>query len=163
MVDEDCKDLDEIFEEYELIRTKYQLPDWNKLEEDFDVSKAFTEARGIILRDIRRKMNEKVSSYLHLLETFLNPQATPMFIMNVLKNLKDSDWEEIRRIYKELAKIQFKQILADTIYSEEKEAEIINEISGIWNNEKLNLAKIIRTLDKNYSENSNNKKKSYFG
>ena len=163
MVDIDCRDLDEIKKMFEEAKKIYNLPNWNNLEENFDVSKAFTGEGGIVLRDIRRKMNEKIASYLHLFETFINPQSTPMFIMNVLKNLDEDDWKNVRRSYKELASLQFKQILADTIYSEEKEAELIKEIYKMWEKEKKGIAEIIEVLDKKYSENSSDKKKSYFG
>ncbi len=163
MVEDTCRDIDEISEEYEMFKEKYNLPEWNSLEESFDISKAFLGDGGIILRDMRRKMNEKLASYIHLFETFMNPQATPIFITNALKNLEETDWSEIRRIYKKFAKIQFNQILADTIYSEEKEVETIKEIYSIWETEKNNLVKIIEKLDKQYSENSNNNKGNYFG
>jgi Glu-tRNA(Gln) amidotransferase subunit E-like FAD-binding protein len=162
---EDCceKDLNQIKKDYSALAKTYKLPSWTSLEEDFDVSKAFSGENELILRDIRRKMNEKIASYLHLFETFMNPQSAPMFIMSVLKNLDEKDWESIKRIYSEIAKIQFKQILVDTIYSEQEEAKLINFVSELWLKEKTEISKIISTLDKKYSENSLEKKKSYFG
>jgi hypothetical protein len=163
MVEECCRDLDEIKKMYEEARKIHSLPEWDSLEENFDVSKAFTGEGGIVLRDIRRKMNEKIASYLHLFETFINPQSTPMFIMNVLKNLEEKDWENVRRVYKELAGLQFKQILVDVVYSEEKEANLIKKVFEMWEKEKSEISKIIEILDKKYAENSLDKKKSYFG
>lgn len=163
MVEENCRDLDEIKKMYEEARKAHGLPSWDSLEENFDVSKAFTGEGGLVLRDIRRKMNEKIASYFHLFETFINPQATPLFLMNVLKNLEEKDWEIVRRIYKEFARLQFKHILVDTIYSEEKEAGLIKEVFKMWEKEKVEVSKIIEILDKKYADNSADKKKSYFG
>lgn len=163
MVDIEGKDIGEIKNIYLGAKEKYDLPEWNLLEEEFDISKAFTGDGGIVLRDIRRKMSEKIASYLHLLETFINPQATPLFLMNVLKNLNETDWEIVRKMYKRLAKLQFQNIIADTIYSEEKEAEIIKKIYTLWNDEKHEIVKVIQILDRNYTENLSEKNKSYFG
>lgn len=163
MAEEMDNNLDEAKKSYENVRESYGLPGWKNLEEDFDVSKAFSSEGGLILREIRRKMNEKIASYLHLFETFINPQSSPMFIMNVLKNLEEKEWENVRRIYKELAKIQFKQILVDTIYSEEKEAGLIKEVFEIWEKEKKGIVQIVETLGKKYEENTSEKKKTYFG
>jgi Glu-tRNA(Gln) amidotransferase subunit E-like FAD-binding protein len=163
MVEECCRDLDEIIKMYKEAKAVHNLPEWDYLEENFDISKAFTGEGGIVLRDVRRKMNEKIASYLHLFETFINPQSTPMFIMNVLKNLEEKDWENVRRVYKELARLQFKQILVDVVYSEDKEAALIKKIFEMWEKEKGEISKIIEILDKKYAENSLDKKKSYFG
>lgn len=162
---EDCYkgNLDVIKENYAILLVKYGLPSWIDLEENFDVSKAFSEGSELVLRDIRRKMNEKMASYLHLFETFLNPQAAPMFILGVLKNLEEKDWEHIRKLYKELAKVQFQQILVDTIYSEDKEAKIIKEIFDIWQKHKHEILTIIEILAKRYEGSANSNSKSYFG
>jgi len=163
MAEENCRDLNEIRKMYGGAIKAHGLPEWDSLDENFDVSKAFTGEGGLILRDIRRKMNEKVTSYLHLFETFINPQATPLFLMNVLKNLEEKDWRIIRKIYRELARLQFKNIIIDTIYLEEKEAGLIKEVFNIWEKEKFEISKIIEVLDKKYAENYLDKKNSYFG
>ena len=163
MVDIFDKDLDEIVKDYEVMAKEYSLPNWEKLDENFDTSKAFTGEGGIVLRDIRRKINEKIASYLHLFESFMNPHSTPLFLMNTLKNLEEQDWEKIRKVYKELAKIQFQQIMADTVYSEEKEAKLIREMFDIWEKQKQTIQSIIESLEKKYGENFNPKKSNYFG
>jgi Glu-tRNA(Gln) amidotransferase subunit E-like FAD-binding protein len=161
---EDYKtDLEEIKAKYELLKLKYKLPPWKELDEDFDVSKSFIGESELILKDIRRKMNEKLASSLHLFETFMNPQAAPLFIVNVLKNLEKKDWENIKEIYNEIAKIQFPQILADTIYSEDKEVELILEISNLWSRQKIKIAEILKILDKSSINTLDLKNKSYFG
>ncbi len=156
-------DLEKIKEKYNTLKKNYDLPSWEELEEDFDISKAFSVESETTLRDIRRKINEKITSYLHLFEMFMNPQTAPLFVMNVLKNLSESDDKNIKKTYGEMARIQFQQILADTIYSEENESKVIKETFDMWAREKVNIYKIIQVLGEKYKGSSVSKNKSYFG
>jgi hypothetical protein len=47
---------------------------------------------------------EKLSAYLQLFETFMNPSSPPVFVFGVLRNVSDDDKDLIKKIYKDLTK-----------------------------------------------------------
>jgi hypothetical protein len=164
-MDKDCKKiLEDVKVRYVTLKKKYLLPDWERLDEDFDISKAFIEdGEEFLLREIRRKMGEKISSYLPLFESFMNPSAAPLFIMNLRKSFDGKDIEKLRIVYKKIIKIHFKFLEADTIYSEEKEIDLIKEFFEMWQNEKKVVSEILQKVELHSEEDLSSKGSNYFG
>jgi hypothetical protein len=163
MSNEHKNEIDRIKADYKSLSKKYGLPGWTELEENFDISKALIDGGELILKDVRRKINEKIMAYIHIFETFINPQTAPMFVLISIKTLDEKKWEKVKGVYKELTRIQFKQILADTDYSEHGEAELIREMYTIWEKEKKVIKEVIEGMDREYGADSPISKTNYFG
>lgn len=149
--------------DYDKSKQKYSLPDMNKLSEDFDVEKAIDKEPFFLVREIRRTINEKLSAYMHLFETLINPTATPMFIFSALRGINEDTKEKIKDVYKKLSKLQIKAIKLDTIYSEQSEAEFIKTSFDEWQNLKGIIHGIIEKFEGNIEEYTNSKERGYFG
>ena len=80
---ESDKDIQEIEKEYNPLKEKYNLPEFKKLAEDFDIEKVVEKETSFLLREIRRAIAEKISAYLHLFETLVNPASPPVFVFNL--------------------------------------------------------------------------------
>ena len=104
MEDEDFN----LIADYDKLKQKYKLPEFDKLAEDFDIEKITEKESSFLIREIRRAINEKLSAYMHLFETFLNPTATPMFVFSILRGINEDDKGKIKDIYKTLSKLQIK-------------------------------------------------------
>jgi len=111
--------------EYERLKEKFKLPKFQEFAEDFDIEKIAEKETMFLLREIRRTMNEKLSAYLHLFETLINPSAPPMFIFSVLKKTNGDNKESIKEVYKRISRLQLKVMKLDTLYDEVKEAAFI--------------------------------------
>ena len=159
----ECLPLDELKKDYKKLQEKHSLPEFDKLAEDFDVEKAQEKETSFLLRDIRRAMNEKLSSYLHLFETFINPTSPPMFVFSLLKNADEKDKELMKKMYKEFSKVQIDMLKLDTIYNEEKEAAFIKDIFEKWQDLKKEISGLLEKLDKDFDLNNNQVKRGYFG
>ncbi len=157
------EELSDVKKEYLVLSEKHSLPRWKELEEEFEVSRVFYEHSELILREIRRKMNERLVSYLHLFEHFLNPSGAPLFVLNAIKNIDEKEREEVKEIYKKFSQIQFLHMSADTLYSEEKEVETIKKSFVLWNENKLKISKIINSLGKKYEVGKAKEKTGYLG
>jgi hypothetical protein len=159
------EDVEKLKEDYEAFRKKYALPDFKELEEEFDIEKAVEKGREskLILRDIRRIINDKISAYLHLFETFMNPSSGPIFVFSMIKNISEDDKKGIKEIYQKLAKIEITVLKLDTIYEEKAEADFIKATSKQWNEIKKEIMKLLEKFDKDFDTTISSTSRGYFG
>lgn len=157
------KSVKELEEEYQKLEKKFQLPKFEKLIEDFDVDKIVEKEGGIMIRDVRRVINDKLSAYLHLFETLLHPSSPPMFVMTFLKNTTEDDKKAIREVYKELSKMQMANIKLDTVFNEKNEADFIKNSFNSWQSIKKRIYALVEIFEKEFEKNAEVKEKSYFG
>ena len=148
---------------YNKLKQEHNLPEFEKLAEDFDIEKIFDKEPLFLVREIRRTISEKLSAYMHLFETLINPSAPSMFIFSVLRGVKEEDKELIRELYKKLSKSQIEVMKLDTIYSEQGEIKFIKDIFTEWQDLKKTIYGIIENLDKNIEKDNVSKKQGYFG
>jgi len=160
---EDKSSLQELKEKYELKRQPYNLPDFAKFGEDFDVEKASEKETDFIIREIRRIVIEKISAYIHLFETILNPSSGSLLIFSVIKNLDYDDKKEIKEIYKKLAAMEITAMKLDTIYNENAEAEFVVKAFCEWQGIKLKIHKIFEKFDKELDINGSSVSSGYLG
>ena len=149
-------------EEYELLKMKYDLPEFELITQDFDVEKLYDKETLFLAREIRRVINEKITGYTHLFETLINPASPPMFVFQVLKNVSAQDREIMQSLYKVLSKIQLKTMKLDTIYSEKNEIDFINNTFRTWQKIKLKIYGLFESFEKKFENGSISKKQSYF-
>jgi hypothetical protein len=150
-------------EDYKKVEEKFELPSFDKLEEDFDMEKILDKEEGILIRDVRRVILEKLSGYLHLFETLINPTSPPVFVFSFMKNLSEQDKKEIKEIYKELSRLQIETIKLDTIFDEKKEANFIKNAYSQWQNLKKRIYGLVEIFEKEFEKSNETKEKSYFG
>jgi len=148
---------------YSELEKKYGLPEFRKMAEDFDIEKTFEKEPTFLVREIRRVISEKLSAYMHLFETLINPSATPMFIFSVLRGIREEDKELIKEIYKKFTKLQIKVLKLDTVYSEEDEVEFIKTSFSEWQDLKKKIYGLIEKFDENVEKEDSSEKRGYFG
>lgn len=148
--------------EYEKLKENYDLPELEKLCEDFDVEKILDKETIFLIREIRRTMNDKISAYIHLFEMLINPSGPPMFVFRILKNMSAEEKEEIQNFYKTLSKTQLKVMKLDTVYSEKDEANFIIETFSVWQDMKKKIHKLFSSFEENFEKDDTSKGRSYF-
>jgi hypothetical protein len=148
---------------YNKLKEKYDLPEFKKLAEDFDIEKSSDKETNFLLREIRRTINEKLSSYLHLFETLMNPSAPPMFVFSFLRGITESDKETIKEVYKRLSRTQIDIMKIDTVYSEVSEAKFIKSTYTEWQELKKIISNLIEEFESNFDKDNYVKKGGYFG
>ncbi len=147
---------------YDELKQKHDLPKFEKLAEDFDIEKIADKESIFLIREIRRAINEKITAYLHLFETLINPNAPPMFVFSILRNSSDKNKNIVKEIYKMLSKIQIEAMKLDTIYKEDIEVKFVNETFSTWQELKLRIYKLIENFEANFEENDTSQNRSYF-
>ena len=159
-VEEDC--LDELKKVYLEIQKKYSLPDFDKLNEDFNIEKLADVETEYLIREIRKFMADKFSNYLRFIETILNPVNAQVLVFTIIKTLGSAEKEILSEIYKKLAKKEVELIELDIQFSEEREAEFVKDSFAIWQGMKKDLLQIIGVIKKNWNNKVESNGKNYF-
>lgn len=155
--------LENLKKDYRKIQKKYSLPEFEKLNEDFQIEKIAETETDYLIREIRKFMGEKFSNYLRFVEAILNPINVPMFIFSIVKSIRSEEREKLVEIYKQLSKIEVSLIELDINFSEKKEADFVKQSYKIWQKIKKDTLEVIETIKKNWDNKLEGKSKGYFG
>ncbi|MDD5192240.1 MAG: hypothetical protein PHH54_05875 [Candidatus Nanoarchaeia archaeon] len=159
---EDRLDLDDVREEYNQFKKKYDLPEFNKLNEVFDIEDLIEYESEFLLRRIRKIISERISGYLRFFEIILNPSNSPIFFFKIIKKLNNDDREKLNKIYERFGNLEIGLIKLDLDYDEKKEAEFIKDIFNVFSEIKPDILSVIdKMLDGGSREEKD--KSSYFG
>ncbi len=154
--------LKQLKEEYSKIQKKYNLPNFDKLNENFKIEKIAETETDFLIREVRESIGETLENFLRFVEAILNPVNVPMFLFPIIKSLSVEEKNKLSEIYKKLSKLEIDAIkLID--YSEEKEAEFINEAFKLWQEIKKEIVKIIESFERKLDIKIEKTEKGYFG
>jgi len=152
----------ELIDKFKPLKEKYQLPEFSKLNELFDIEDIDPESE-FILRKIRRTISDKIANYLRFTEIILNPSNAPMFFFKLLKKIDSTDKEALGKIYEELGSSELKMLSLDVEYNEQNEADFIKESYKTFTKDiKEEFLKVIEKLN-NGEDNSVKTNGSYLG
>ncbi len=162
--DKECINLGDIRKEYIKFKEKYNLPEFTKLNEYFDIEELGECETEFLLRKIRKIISEKTAGYLRFFETLLNPNNTPIFIFKLIKKINEEDKRQLSEIYETLGRFELETVELDLDYNESKEAEFIKKACDIMNKElSRKLLDIIEKMNDNNKSGEEKDKVSYFG
>ena len=148
--------------QYSILRKKYKLPDFDKLNEDFEIEKLQEHETDFLLREVRRTMVEKISVVLKFLEIIVAPnESSPAFVFAMIKEIKPETKKNIEQMYKQLSTVEISSIMLDLDYSEKNEANFIKDQNKKWESTKKDLKTVMKSFDSVWK--SDNVKKSYLG
>lgn len=149
--------------DYEVLAKKHNLPSFEKLNEDFQIERISEYETDLILKEIRKFISEKFSTYLRFLENLLNPVNVPMFLFSMVKNLNASDKKKINEIYQKLAMSEVVILELDINYSEKKEIDFLKDSFKLWNDVKKDLLILVDKMKENWDSKPETNGKNYFG
>ncbi len=160
---ENKQNLKELKEKYNDIQKKYNLPDFEKLNKDFQIERAAESETDFLIREIRKFVGDKIINYLKFIESLLNPVNAPMFIFSIIKLIDSEEKKKLSGIYNNLMKREIKFIELDLEFNEKKEAEFIKESYDSWQEIKKDILKIIENITQKWDNKSEVNNKGYFG
>lgn len=149
--------LTELKQNYSSIESRFNLPSFHNMNQEFDIEKLAERETDFLLREVRRAMLEKNEAYLRFLELLLNPAGSPMFVLA----LKIGDKKSLHELYLELGKYELQGLALDNSYNEEKEAEFINMFFKRWEDIKSRFRGILDGFE--IPQASSKKEKGYLG
>jgi hypothetical protein len=155
--------LEKLKKDYKIIQKTYNLPEFNILNSEFAIEKVAETETDFLIRGVALVMAEKFSNYLRFVELILNPSNSPMFIFSLIKTMGEEEKRKLSEIYKELTKIELTLVELDVDFSEEKEADFINNSYTTWLGVKKDFIGVIEKMKNNWDNKSENNKNGYFG
>ncbi|MBI2628981.1 hypothetical protein HYW74_02770 [Candidatus Pacearchaeota archaeon] len=166
-LNDDCEDccmneLDQIKEKYLELQKKYSLPNFEQLNEEFDIGKSEFN-HDTILRDVRKSMVNKFFAILSFTELLLNPSTGSMFYMFLVKGINSKEKEILNGLFDRLGDIEIDSFELDVTYNEKAEAKFISEKYKVWQEIKKELTQVLDSLKKNWGSRGIKKEKTYFG
>jgi len=164
MVDEcECSDLEELKKAYVEIQKKYGLPEFDRLNKDFQVEKIAEVETDYLVREIRKFIADKFSNYLRFIETILNPVNAQMIVFHIIKMLGAEEKTKLTDVYKKLSKFEVQLISLDVDFNEQKEVEFIKDSCAVWDEVKKDILEVMNVVNKKWDDKIEKNGKGYFG
>ena len=139
-------------EDYTELSKKHKLPSFVEMEREFEISTLDEE--GFLLREVRRKITEKVELYFKFLEEILQPETT---VANMHES-REFNEEEREKIFKLFSKLMFLYRLSmETSVNEDdqKSADYINTVFTDWDSIKDQFSKIVAKAKESWLNEKN--------
>ena len=155
--------LEKLKADYEKIRMKYSLPNFQFMNEDFEIELIAEENTEILVRRVRKNVRDKIHAMIVVFETFINPTSAPMFVFNIIKGFNNDEKEIIEKLYKKFAELEIDAFNLEVKYDEKAEADYIKKVCELWKSSELDLKKIYESMKASYGLESKKSDKSYFG
>jgi hypothetical protein len=156
-------DLNDLKESYKLLQSRYSLPSFTELNEDFQIEKVTMIETELLLKEIRICITNKFFSYLRFLESIINPANASMFVFAMAKTIESKDKEKVITLYKQLSRLEVDFIDLDLKYSEQREADAVKKYYQLWREMKKELLSIVEIIKKNWDNKVEDNGKGYYG
>ncbi len=138
-----------IKETYSKLKTKYSLPPFDELNNEFEIS--LIEKDDFLLREIRRKITDKLGNVCGPLEGAVGGETHPMAVIE-FGNISDSEIKKSMEIYKKLMYLIRQSQEVGILADEKKDAEFIKEFFKQWPLLKADIAKIFSKLKESWKK-----------
>jgi hypothetical protein len=153
--------LDKLKESYEILRKKYNLPQFKEINEDFEIEKVSERETEFLIRNIRREMLEKVANYMRFLEALMNPSNAPFLFMALGNQITEKEKKIINDLYLKFGKYFIESFSLDNESSEKQEADLILEIYTEWKGIKKDFSSLIEVFEVSFENKKEKKSKNY--
>ncbi|MBN2112050.1 hypothetical protein JW707_03025 [Candidatus Woesearchaeota archaeon] len=151
-----------IKETYEKYRKKYSLPPYDEVNAEMEISSF--ESEDFLLRQIRKKIAERVEAITTPLASILQPSADSLNDMHECRFFDDKEKGRIIDFYKKLMFISRMALEADISHDEKTEASVINEYFKTWAEVKNDVVLFLGRLKSCWEKETEIEEKlEYFG
>lgn len=141
----------DIKEAYEGMKKKFDLPEYDILNNHFEVYSL--ESDEFVLREIRRKIVEKIEAYIKILESVLQPEAS-VCDMQECHAFSEEEKQRVYSLYKKMMYIHRYSIETSIDEDDAKTSRFIKKVVDDWNSLKDDLVKIISKLKESWKKES---------
>lgn len=133
--------MEPIEEEYSKLAKKHGLPSYEELNDDFEIETI--EKEGFLLREIRRRINEKIEAYIKFTEDIVQPD-TSLSSMHEARFFSDEERSEVFVIYRRLMFLNRMSVECSIGDNEEKSSDFIRKSFEEWKDMEKDLSKIAK-------------------
>ena len=119
-----------LMDDYAKLKKEFKLPEYSLLDNEFEISTI--ETPGFLLRQIRRKIEERISSINHRIENVLHADSNSVSVLFESSFFTNDDKVKILEMHRKIMILIKKLDEADILQDEKKDADIIAEAAAEW-------------------------------
>lgn len=138
----------EIEKQYNELRKKHRLPDFREL--DFELELQDIESTAYLLKQILRKIGEKLEFYSRVIEETLQPDASNIYALHESRFFDEKEKKEMYDVYVKLMNLSRHSLEISLSNDEKSEAEVITRFFGEWKDLKEELIKYARKMKESW-------------
>jgi len=142
--------MEDIKREYQKYAEKYKLPNYNDIDLDFEISTI--DKKKFLLREIRRKILDKIDGIKDILEGVIQPDTNSFQSMYESRMFSEEERNEIYKIYKSLMILSRKATLVNLRADQKEEADFIKGMFDEWQKLKQKLIKYLSKIKENWEK-----------
>ena len=151
----------DIKKEYEVLKKKYNLPEFSLLDSEFEISSI--DEPNFLVRHIRKKIDERVEYFCKILEGILQPD-TCLSGLHECKFFNEQQKKDIYALYKKLMVMNRYAVELSILNNEQQDVSFILETVQEWDEIKKKLARYASQLKENWEKEIEVKEDvGYFG
>ena len=133
--------MNEIEKEYAKLSKKFKLPKFKEIDNEFEISTL--ESPSFLMRDILRKIEDKLIFYIDVIGNLVHPDASSLSNMYEVRYFSDDEKDDIYNLFKKLMKVD-RNIIEVVLKNDEKEqAAFLSKVFEDWMEIKKELLKYI--------------------
>ena len=154
-------DFKDIKKSYGAFEKKYSLPAFKVIHDNFELQGI--EHEEYFLRTVRRKVANRVSFFLQILEMILYPNGQSAIAAYESGHFSDEKKHEMQEVHKELMVYIRESLSLDILGNEKKDAEYISKMNKVWPKYKKILHSISQELEETWKKSVSKEGGAYFG
>ena len=151
----------DIKKDYDKLKKKYNLPDFEELNKEFELE--LIEKKEFLLKTIRRRVNDKAIFFCKILESVLYNNGQNQIGLYESGFFDDIKKAEMSNIHKKLMVYERQSLLLDIEGSEIMDVEYINEVYGEWKEIRGEMKKVVLVMESAWKKETLEEEEKYFG
>ena len=122
--------MSEVEKEYNRLSKKYNLPNFKEINEEFEIGDL--ENVSFLLRNILRKVAEKLEFYTNLINDIMQPDTSSLSSMHETRFFSENEKNDMYALFKNIMK-SYRNIIELVLENnEKKQAEFIRNFFSEW-------------------------------
>jgi len=117
-------------EAYDALRKEFDLPDFDLLNNEFEIDSI--EPEGFLLREIKHKIKEKLSSAAEILTKLIQPETTTIVDLYEYRCFDDDAKKRIFELFSHILCLIRKFQETEFLLDAKEDAKIIKEAADTW-------------------------------
>ena len=129
---------------YNELKKKFTLPEFREIDSEFELSDL--EETNFLLREIIRRIAEKLDFYSTMLEEILQPDASNLYAMHETRVFDENKKNQMYNLYRRLMDFNRQSIEVSLEHNERDEVEFINNVFQEWKSLKYELLRFVKEM-----------------
>lgn len=150
--------------EYGKLATKYNLPDFEELDNQFEITSLQDVNKKFLLKAIRRRMIDKIVFFNRILESILHPNTQSIISMHENKSFDEDERQKVIKSLRKLMKLDRESLRLDIEPNTISDANFIIKIFEEYKDIKRKINRVASIMEEAWSkEEEEIVSESYFG